>query len=651
MNIVKEPVPGKNNHYVGNGPNLVPLSLIKLPVGSIKPSGWLREILIRQKNGLCGQLSKISKWLQRDDNAWLSENGEGKWGWEEVPYWLRGFISMAYILDDKELIKEANFWIEATLNSVRSNGDFGPNKISKKTNKRDHWSNMVMLNCLQTYYEKYEDDRVMDLMEKYFAHLLTLESGDILNDYWDKARGGDMLQSIIWYYNRTFDKDVLPLIGRIHNETMDWCQENDLPSWHNVNIAQGFREPASYYQYTKDSNHLKATYNDFNIAREKYGDVPGGMFGGDENCRKGYEDPRQGVETCGMAEQMYSDQILLQITGDTFWAENCEDVAFNTYTAAIMPDMKSLRYITAPNHVISDCNNHHPGIDNKGPFLMMNPFSSRCCQHNHSFGWPYFCENLVYATPDNGLAFMMYSESEVEAKVGQKNSVKVSLETNYPFEPKLKFKVVPESAEKFPLYFRIPTWCDSFDVKIDSEEKSMAHKDDHYLVLDQDWDPKGTEIEITFNEKVELVTHKKHNAFSIKKGPLTYSLDIKEEYIQRDSTETAIWDSGWQETADPSVWPSFEIYPNCDWAFGVKKNVLDYVEVHSQEVKDSNPFTKEGSPVYMTAKASAIKNWLVDEHLLCGCIPEKLEVGDDVNIKLYPMGCCNLRISVFPEVK
>jgi len=77
----------------------------------------------------------------------------------------------------------------------------------------------------------------------------------------------------------------------------------------------------------------------------------------------------------------------------TFWAENCEDVAFNTFPAAFMPDYKSLRYLTAPNMVVNDGKNHSPGIDNSGPFLMMNPFSSRCCQYNYGAGWVYYDEN------------------------------------------------------------------------------------------------------------------------------------------------------------------------------------------------------------------------------------------------------------------
>ncbi|MGV8878976.1 MAG: beta-L-arabinofuranosidase domain-containing protein [Sphingobacteriaceae bacterium] len=59
--------------------------------------------------------------------------------------------------------------------------------------------------------------------------------------------------------------------------------------------------------------------------------------GGDENSRKGNDDPRQAIETCGLVEQMTSDQMLLGYTGDKFWAENFEDVAFNTFSAAFIP--------------------------------------------------------------------------------------------------------------------------------------------------------------------------------------------------------------------------------------------------------------------------------------------------------------------------
>ena len=116
-----------NKHYVSNRLPLQPSKLIKLPIGSVKPEGWLLEYFNRQKNGLTGNLGEISAWLDKKDNAWLSKTGKGKWGWEEVPYWLKGYANIGYITEDKEIIDEAKIWIEAALDSQRENGFFGPN--------------------------------------------------------------------------------------------------------------------------------------------------------------------------------------------------------------------------------------------------------------------------------------------------------------------------------------------------------------------------------------------------------------------------------------------------------------------------------------------------------------------------------------------
>jgi hypothetical protein len=115
-----------NRYYVGNRPPLEPSRFIGLPVGSVQPRGWLKEMLQRQREGLCGHLGEISAWLQKDNNAWLSKAGKGNYGWEELPYWLKGYIELGYVSDDPKMIAEAQTWLEAVLASQRPNGDFGP---------------------------------------------------------------------------------------------------------------------------------------------------------------------------------------------------------------------------------------------------------------------------------------------------------------------------------------------------------------------------------------------------------------------------------------------------------------------------------------------------------------------------------------------
>jgi hypothetical protein len=396
----------QNSWYQGNRAPLQPAHFIKLPLGSIKPEGWILKMMELQKDGLCGHLGEISAWLDKKNNAWLSEGGEH--GWEEVPYWLRGYADMAFIFEDPEMKKETMIWIEAILKSQKESGWFGPEFRSGETKQLDYWPNMLVLFTLKNYYEYSNDQRVLDFMEKYFQFELNVPENEFLTSYWEKSRGGDNLLCVYWLYNITGKDWLLELAAKIHRNTANWMQKSTLPNWHNVNIAQCFREPATWFMQSGDSAQLYATYNNYALIRRTFGQVPGGMFGSDENARMGYIDPRQGTETCGFAEQMTSDGILMSITGDPLWADNCEDVLFNCFPAAFTADMKALRYITSPNGVVADDKNHAPGIANHGPFLTFNPFSSRCCQHNHGHALPYYLQNLVMASNDNGLAAIMY---------------------------------------------------------------------------------------------------------------------------------------------------------------------------------------------------------------------------------------------------
>ena len=92
-------------NYLTNRAPLSPSIFIKLPVGAVTPNGWLGRYMELQRDGLTGKLGKLSIWLEKNDNAWLSEGGSH--GWEEVPYWLRGYADLAYILKDADMIAEA----------------------------------------------------------------------------------------------------------------------------------------------------------------------------------------------------------------------------------------------------------------------------------------------------------------------------------------------------------------------------------------------------------------------------------------------------------------------------------------------------------------------------------------------------------------
>ena len=645
---------GKNASYPSPAAPLVSQQLVKLPVGSIRPEGWIRSQMERSRDGLCGHLGTLSAWLEKEQNAWLG-NG-GRWGWEEVPYWLRGYAGLAYAFGDPDMLAETKVWIEAILSSQREDGFFGPDLgldkgllQGKERGAPDLWPNMVALWILQDYYEYTSDERVIPFMLKYFHYVDQFPENQLYSSYWENTRAGDNLWSVVWLYSRTGEAWLLDLAGKMFRSMADWTAAPTFPNWHNVNIAESFRAPATYYLFSRDSSLLKATYDDFRLVRRAFGQVPGGMFGADENARMGYFDPRQGTETCALAEQMASDEILMLITGDPLWAENCEDVAFNTLPAAFMPDYKSLRYFTCPNMTVSDGANHHPSIQNGGPFLVMNPFSSRCCQHNHGFAWPYYAQYLVFATPDDGAAVLLYNACEARIKVAGGTEVTLREETRYPFEETVRFTVSSPARVAFPLYLRIPSWCEGAWVKVNGR-KHAALSAGTYARIERTWQD-GDVVELRLPMELrQRVWQVNKNSLSLDYGPLTLSLEIGEQYEEHDGRSEAMRDSRWQQGADASSWSSWSITATTPWNYALDPAAPVRMERRPWPA-DDNPFTLSAVPLRFSATGYRVPSWGYDRTGLTDVLPEEDAPRSDTpeTVHLVPMGAARLRISAFPQ--
>lgn len=649
ISIVDRPDPsGPINHYIANRQPLVPSPAAKLPVGAVRPTGWLKKQLQLQANGFHGHLTEISDFLKKENNAWLSKAGEGQRGWEEPPYWLKGFLITGYLLEDERMIKEAHTWIEAALDSQKPDGWFGPDKgrtgvATDLKGRDDLWPNMIMLYCLQSYYERTNDPRVPELMRKYFRYLESVPEDKFLLGYWPSIRGGDQLYSILWLYNRTGESWLLDLAHKTHRKTARWDVVTDTPgkeiaNFHNVNVAQAFREPATYWMLSKDQKHLAATEQVWRKVRDLFGQVPGGMFGADENARPGYNGPRQAIETCGIAEEMLSDETLIAVTGNPVWAERCENATFNSLPAAFTADMKALRYLTAPNMPQSDHANKAPAFENEGDMLHMNPHSHRCCQHNAGHAWPYFTEHLWYAAPGNGLAAYMYSPCVVTAKVGDGADVRISEQTKYPFEERIEFNITLSKRSAFPLYLRIPEWCDDASIELNDTKSKLKFPPGKLAKIDRAW-RSGDKLVLNLPMKIAVGEWSKNRGtVSVDRGPLTYSLYIKEDYKRQGGTD---------------AWPAWDIFPASPWNYGLVNPTPAAFKVFKRNwPSDDQPFQAEGAPIALQTKARRIPNWTLDAKGAVNEVvdqPVKSKEPEEV-VTLIPMGAARLRISAFPVV-
>ncbi len=634
--VQKLPTQGGNLYYQGNREPLLPSPLIKLPTGAVRPEGWLLHQLELMRDGFSGHLTEISKWCKFDGSAWVSPKGEGAFGWEEVPYWLKGFIDLGYVLNDRRIITEAERWVDGVLSGQDSSGYFGPRNNGELP---DIWPNMVMLSVIRTHYEATGDPRVIPFMTRYARWLTTVPRERYLPESWQKWRGGDNLDHIYWLYNRTGEPWLLDLARVNHERTADWT--GGIPTWHGVNLCQGFREPAEYYQQSHDIRDLRATVRNYDTIIGTYGQVPGGMFGADENARPGYVGPRQGAETCSMVEFMHSDEMLTAITGDPLWADRAEEVAFNSLPASMTPDLKGLHYLTAPNMIQLDRLGKGTMFDNDGDMLSYNPWQYRCCQHNVAFGWPYLSEHLFMATAGNGLAAVFYAPGSVKAKVGKGTDVTITEETTYPFGEGIEFRISLTGETEFPFALRIPGWCDEARVTVNGKQVDLKPNALSWVVLSRTWSNGDVvRLELPANLRVK-VWAKNKNAVSIYRGPLAFSLKIGER---------------WEKYGASAEWPGYEVYPTTPWNYGLLLDLRQPSKsievVQKSGAPAGQPFTPGDAPIELCVKAKRITEWRQEPNGLIEEIqmsPVRSEEPVET-VTLIPMGCARLRVSAFPRV-
>jgi Beta-L-arabinofuranosidase, GH127 catalytic domain/Beta-L-arabinofuranosidase, GH127 middle domain len=613
--------------YVCDRAPLLTSPLIELPIGSITPRGWLRHQLELEAEGMTGHLEELSKWCQFRGNAWTSPDGRGQNGWEEVPYWLKGFGDLGYVLQDQRIIREARRWIDAVLASREPDGWFGPRSLKTSLKgKPDLWPHMVMCNVLQSYYDYSGDVRALEVLTGYFKWLNALPAADFGNGY--------------WLYNRTGDAFLLELARRIHDHMARW--DSGVINWHNVNVAQGFREPGVFYLQAKDPKYLQDAERNYETVMDRYGQFPGGTFVADENARPGYVDPRGGFETCGIVEFMHSFEMLTKISGDPVWADRCEDIAFNSFPCALTPDLKGLHYLTCANQVQLDRYNKSPDVQNGGTMFSYSPFGVyRCCQHNVSHGWPYYAEELWLATADRGLCASLYAASQVKAKVGDGTLVTITEDTHYPFNDTVRLRLAPGKPVAFPLYLRVPRWCKGASVKVNGHSVPAEPRPLAFLVLNRTWNP-GDTVTLHLPMRVEVRKWAKNKgAVSVNYGPLSFALDIQEK---------------WERYGSNPEWPEWQVFPDSPWNYGLVLNrtapAKSFTLVRRTGPLATQPFTPQTAPLALEVRARRIPGWTMDRFHVVGKLQQSPVHSDQPleTIRLIPMGAARLRISMFPTI-
>ncbi len=658
----------QESNYPANREPLKANTFIQLPLGTVKPAGWLKDQLVIQANGLPGHLDEY--WPSLTTSAWQGGDGEA---WERGPYYLDGMVPLAYLLDDPRLINKVKTWMEPILASGQQNGWFGPAKNT------DRWPLAVGLKVLKSYYEGSKDPRALDMIKKYFVYLAD-NSPDWPDKEWRGVRAMENAVTGYWLYRQTGDTTILKAIRSIQKSSFSWsnyftkfpwdslaAKEGRIPKiWdavgltaHVVNNAMATKYPGIWSQQSGNAVDMQASMTALANLDSHHGQV-GGRFSGDEHLSG--KNPTQGTEMCAVVEYMFSLENLIEITGDVKLADRLDILAFNSLPGTCTADYWAHQYDQQANQVlVSD--GQRPWSSNRPD---ANIFGTEpdfgCCTANGHQGWPKYTQSLWMASPDGGLAAISYAPCTVQALAGSKVPVKIEVQSNYPFDEKIVILVDPTTEASFPLYMRIPEWAAKPTVAINGEP--FASKTGEFLIVNRKW-KKGDRIELILASPVRIET-RYNQAAAVAKGPLFFSIRMDKKFtpITLQKSYTYMGSTDWQiEPASPwnyglilsdkDISKNFEIITNPigKYPFGERGDLVFNSATGGFDTLNQNP------PLILKAKGKLIPTWGMDgfNAALTPHSPVTLTgeaaSASPVDVELIPYASAKLRVSEFPVIK
>lgn len=646
-------------------------ALRALPPGAVKPQGWLRGMLEKQREQLGTYLPKVSwpftkdYWGDQLEGEYFvkEQQWEEWWPWEQRAYWIDGATRLGILLDDQELLATTTRPMIYTLTHADKEGYLGPELFQDPLADYHRWPHVVFFRSLMAAYDgkvPLAGVKRRQITEEMQRHYLNDQAS-----YGTPKRNIDNIENMLWCYERTGNSGLLALAEKSWPEFMASddkdvdlgllrVMSDSVIDAHGESYAETAKQPAILYLYTGKPDYLK-----FGLASQRRIFDYHMLIDGIPSTSEWFSTTTSldSHETCDITDHTWSWGYYLMATGHGFWADHVERACFNAAPGAIRNDWKGVQYFSCPNQFLATMNSDHnwPVFPEHGGYFMAyqpNPgHRTACCGGNVHRVMPNYVIRMWMKSADNGLAAVLYGPSTVTARVGaQKQPVEIVQSTHYPFEEEIRFTINASAPVAFPLSLRIPGWCRAARLTVNGKAADATPNGQGFVTLQRTFRP-GDKIVLTLPMELAL-SRWPQQGVGIERGPLVFSLPIR-----------ASWTSKVVPRYSTEAFPCWEARPESEWNYGLavdEAKLAEDVQVRQQPLspdQEIDPWVNP--PISLTAPAKKIANWELmanpvdPAQKFTPVLPEltTAQVSETTErLKLEPYGSAKLRVTIFPDV-
>ena len=607
------------------------VALRRLPLGSVRPSGWLRAQMRRDlDSGFAGCLEELSVHVRRDLFGQRLAESAGHAAWwdaESRGNWLWGYAMLANLAGAERHVRRADERVAVLRDTQDPDGYLGIHEQGARFptgggENGELWAQSRALAVLLAHHELTGDPaslasarRAADLTVRQYGegrgHFCRHSSQedrtglthglcytDAMESLWE-ATGDDRYREFAEWLLADFDRWPVPF-GNDDLAAANLADPQRALRGHAVHTVEHLRAVAFA---SGDDARLAAA-----LRKLRASTTPSGAVIGDESLH-GLPEPTAGYEYCTLVEMLFSLARLAQRTGDPSLGDWIERLTFNAAQGARTADGRALAYLcsdTRTDALASRPDAYSLLTGRHGRFKLSPTHDdvACCCNPNSTRLLPHYIASLWMARVDSpGLVALAYGASELRSFVDGAE-VTIVEDTNYPFEDELRFTVSTSSRVRMALLLRRPAWAETCMVA------GVAARDrDGWLEVEREWEGEVT-FALRFGTRVRAERYP-CGEIAVLRGPLQFVEPIR--HVEHDL-----------DTPERPGWPDRELRPADVSDVAASLPVIDTSDADC------------GFELKRPAQADPDDPWRLS--------PIALERS---GVRLVPMGCAPLRRAAF----